>query len=367
MATIIARPSANGKTAYRAEIRRKGYPKQVKTFSLKRDAVKWARKIEREIDAGTWRDLHDASELLLTDALGRYLREVSVKKRPGSQKRDQLSASHLETRLGKLSLAQLVSSVLTDYRDSRLKIVSANSVGLELALLSHLFNTARKEWGIRIDNPVSDIKKPKIPESRSPILSQEQLQKFLAICKQSGSSLLYPFVVLALHTGARSFEIRSLQWNQVNLTDAYILITSEVSKNHRTRHVPMTPAVYSVFLQLKQNSNDSSSVAEGNNLIFPSRSNPENPRDIHKAFDSAVVKAGLDKLPGIGKLRIHDLRHCCGSALIMAGVDLETVRKILGHRDISTTQKYLHVVDKHMSQSIKKIGNLGIPKTTEKS
>ena len=102
---------------------------------------------------------------------------------------------------------------------------------------------------------------------------------------------------------------------------------------------------------------------EPTGLVFPSRNNPNNPRDMHKAFNAAVLRAHLDNLPGAGKLRIHDLRHCCGSALIMNGVDLETVRKLLGHRDISTTQRYLHVVDSHMSQAISKIGNLGIQPT----
>ena len=45
----------------------------------------------------------------------------------------------------------------------------------------------------------------------------------------------------------------------------------------------------------------------------------------------------------------------------MKGVDLETVRKLLGHRDISTTQRYLHVIDDHMTQAISTIGDLGIP------
>ena len=363
MATIIARPGANGKTAYRAEVRRKGYPKQVKTFPLKRDAVKWARKIEREIDAGTWRDLRDASELLLNDALERYLREVSVKKRLGSQKRDRLSASHLKARLGKLSLAQLTPTALADYRDSRLQMVSANSVRLELALLSHLFNTARKEWGIRIDNPVSDIQKPKIPEGRSPTLSQQQLQRLLEGCKNTRSPYLHTFVLLALHTGARSLEIRSLSWSQVNFEDGVISINSEISKTHRTRVVPMTPAAQSVLRdQLEEKSNlvRGELLELSNALIFPSRKNPEKPRDMHKAFDRVVKRVGLSDLPDLGKLCIHDLRHCCGSALIMSGVDVETTRKILGHRDISTTQRYLHVVNDHMASSINKISNLGL-------
>ena len=88
MATIIKRPGPAGKTVFRAEIRRKGFPRQVKTFALKRDATNWARKIEREMDEGIWRDLKDADRVLFASALDRYLENVSIKKRPSTCKRD---------------------------------------------------------------------------------------------------------------------------------------------------------------------------------------------------------------------------------------------------------------------------------------
>jgi site-specific recombinase XerD len=78
------------------------------------------------------------------------------------------------------------------------------------------------------------------------------------------------------------------------------------------------------------------------------------------SFNRAVKRAGLDQLPGAGKLRIHDLRHLCGSFLVMNGVDLETIRSILGHRDLSTTQRYLHVVNQHKKNAMNKIGHLGL-------
>ena len=94
-------------------------------------------------------------------------------------------------------------------------------------------------------------------------------------------------------------------------------------------------------------------------LVFPSRSNSNEPRDMHMSFNRAVKRAGFDNLPGAGKLRIHDLRHLCGTFLVMNGVDLETIRSILGHRDLTTTQRYLHVVNEHKEQAIAKIGHLG--------
>ncbi len=361
MASIIKRPGPGGKTVYRAEIRRKGFPKQIKTFQLKRDAVSWARKIEQEMDAGSWQDLQDASKYLFKDALDRYLKNVSIKKRPGSYKRDELSVSYLRKHLGDFSLTQITPSRVASYRDNRLNLVSPHSVRIELALLSHLFNIARQEWRVgNIQNPVSSIKKPTLPEGRCPMLSQEQLQRLLLECERAKSEFLLSFVILALHSGARSMELRGLQWEQVNIKEGYVSLIGEEIKTHRRRTLPMTAEARQVFINLKEKAVLINTHGEPTGLVFPSRNNPDKPRDMHKAFDNAVHKAGLDNLPGSGKLRIHDLRHCCGSALIMKGVDLETVRKLLGHRDISTTQRYLHVVDDHMTQAISKIGDLGI-------
>jgi len=361
MASIIKRPGPGGKTVFRAEIRRKGFPKQIKTFQLKRDAVSWARKIEQEMDAGTWQDLKDASKYLFKDALERYLGKVSIKKRPGSCKRDHLSASYLKKHLGDFSLTQITPSKVATYRDTRLNLLSPHSVRIELALLSHLFNVARKEWHIgNIENPVNSIDKPVLPEGRCPMLSQEQLQRLLLECEQARSEYLLPFVILALHSGARSMELRGLQWEQINIKEGYVSLIGEEIKTHRRRTLPLTAEAKQVFINLKEKAVLNNIHGDPTGLVFPSRNDPEKPRDLHKAFDNAVHKAGLGNLPGSGKLRIHDLRHCCGSALIMRGVDLETVRKLLGHRDISTTQRYLHVVDDHMSQAVSKINDLGI-------
>ena len=364
MASITKRPGIGGKPAYRAEIRRKGFPKQIKTFALKRDADKWATKIEREMDAGTWRDLKDAHKIILKDMLEKYLKTVSIKKRPGTCCRDKLSSSYLEKNLGYLSLAQVTPSRLAKYRDDRLKDASANSVRIELALLSNLFNIAKREWRIgNIENPVKQITKPEIPESRCPILSKEQVKRLLHECKKSGSKFLYSFVLLALHTGCRSKELRALRWTQVNLIAGTITLIASETKGKKTRIVPLTEPAKNILQNLADKANkeigtDENGVPIG--VIFPATNDPHKPRDMHKHFDLAVIKAGLNKLPDAGKLRIHDLRHVCGTFLLMNGADLETVREILGHRDLSTTQKYLHVVNAHKKKAIDKISYLGL-------
>jgi integrase len=371
MATITPRPGPNGKRVWQAQIRKKGYPRQFKTFDRKTDGVKWARMVEREMDEGTWRNLKGAESVLLKDALEKYLNEVSIKKRPRTADRDRLSASYLRNGLGLYTLAQTTPDKVAAYRDRRLKLVSPHSVRIELALLSHLFNIARREWGVgQIENPVSVIEKPEIPEGRCPILSEAQIKRLLDECKASRSELLYAFALLTLHSGCRSMEIRSLPWSQVNLEEGYIVLIERNVKNKKTRVVPLTGPAQEILKGLadKQMARRIKSNKDGPvGLVFPARANPDKPRDMHVAFDRAVKRAGLEDLPGLGKLRIHDLRHLCGTFLLMTGADVETVRTILGHRDISTTQRYLHVVRQHTQRAVDRIDHLGFGSSEDHS
>jgi integrase len=292
------------------------------------------------------------------------LEEVTPRKRKNSQRSDRQSAGYLKAALGKCVLLHLTPQKVAAYREQRLKKVSANSVRIELALLSSVFNVASKEWCFSgLDNPVKKISKPKIPEGRCPMLSEEQISRLLEECRRSTTALLYPFVLLALHTGCRSMELRGLRWSQVNLTEGYISLVGAETKGHRSRIIPLTQAAQAVLRKLAEKHRANKVVDMHGNptgLVFPSRNDPNKPRDMHMSFNRAVIRAGLGDLPGAGKLRIHDLRHLCGTFLVMNGVDLETVRTILGHRDLTTTQRYLHVINAHKKRAIDKIGYLGI-------
>ena len=364
MATIVQREGRGGRRVWQAQIRKKGYPRQTKTFDRKADAIKWARMIERQMDENTWRNLKGAESLRLDEALDRYLGEVSTKKRPRTADRDRLSVSHLKSGLGSYTLPLVTPDKVARYRDKRLKLVSANSVRIELALLSHFFNVARKEWGIGVfENPVQVIDKPRIPEGRCPVVSEMQISRLLEECRKSRSKLLHPFVLLALHTGCRSLELRGLRWSQVDLDVGSISLLGSEVKAHASRIVPLTSAAIDILRGLLEEARRKRKVDQNGipvGLIFPARGHPDKPRDLHKAFDLAVGKAGLKNLPGLGKLRIHDLRHLCGTYLIMEGADLETVRDILGHKDYSTTRRYLHLVNEHKRKAISRIGHLGM-------
>ena len=367
MATVIRRPGPKNSVVWQAQVRKKGYPSQIKTFDRKGDAQKWAKMIEHQMEIGLWKNAKEASQISLSQALDRYLNSVTPRKRPSTQTSEHLSSSNLKAFMGNLSLLHVPPEKVAEYRDERLESVSPNTVRIELALLSNLFNTAEREWSFHgLDNPVRHIHKPKIPEGRCPSLSEEQINRLLEECKKSTSKLLYSFALLALHTGCRSMELRKLRWTQVFLNEGYISLVGSETKVHRSRIVPLSPAAQEILKNLRNNVRNKKVLdIHGNpvGLVFPAQGHPDRPRDMHMAFNQAVRRAGLDNLPGIGKFRIQDLRHLCGTFLVMTGADLETVRDILGHRDLSTTQRYLHMANEHKKSAISKIGHLGIGDT----
>lgn len=68
--------------------------------------------------------------------------------------------------------------------------------------------------------------------------------------------------------------------------------------------------------------------------VFASVKGGEQPGDIKHSFNTACKKAGFEDL------HFHDLRHTFASQLVMAGVDIATVKELMGHRDIKMTLRY---------------------------
>lgn len=150
-----------------------------------------------------------------------------------------------------------------------------------------------------------------------------------------------PMVILSMNTGLRRGELFNLTWKDIDLKRAVLTVIAESAKSGKTRHVPLNSEALNILNLWSGQSKDSS-------LVF---ANPDGQRfnNVTKAW------ANILKAAQIENFRWHDMRHHFASKLVMAGVDLNTVRELLGHSDIKMTLRYAHLAPEHKAMAVEKL------------
>jgi hypothetical protein len=201
MATIIKRGSR-----YRVQIRRKGHPTQSETFASKADAKAWAKRVEGQIDASAGkRPAATTAEpepikarIKLSEALERYLAEITPTKKGAKQERNRIKA-WLRDPLASHSLSDIGRPQLAQWRDKRLAEGKAPStVRNALTVISHLYAVAASEWeGLAgLTNPVNGLRRPKHRPGRDRRLEgPEEEERLLKGCDACGNGVLRPVVL----------------------------------------------------------------------------------------------------------------------------------------------------------------------------
>lgn len=307
---------------WRVQIRRDGFPSVSKTFIAKTDAEKWAREQERLIDRGELpTHSNELRAVTVGDLLTRYREDITPKKRSPNPERYMIGTM-LAHPLALVQLRSVCPRNVTEYRDHRLQIVSASSVHRELAILSHAFNLAIKEWGIKLtSNPVALIIKPSPNKARDRRLEEGELERLEAALSKVKNLYIKPAFLFAIHTGMRRGELLSLTWANVDLTNrtAYLPLT----KNGDSRTVPLSSYAIDILKELSSRSGT---------RVFPITANA-----LRLAWERVRDRAG------IGDLHWHDLRHEAVSRFFELGLTIPEVSLISGHRDPRMLARYTHL------------------------
>ena len=144
---------------------------------------------------------------------------------------------------------------------------------------------------------------------------------------------LKPIIILSLTTGIRRNGILSLEWRDVNFNERTLLVRAVSSKNDKQYYVPLNNVAFEALsIWHKQSPKTSPS-----NYVFPS------PRSGKKMTECSTSWENLMKRAEIENFRWHDMRHDFASQLVMNGVDLNTVRELMGHADLKMTLRYAHL------------------------
>ena len=318
---------------WQARVRRQGYAGITKSFTTLQDAEKWARSIEIELDKNTYTNTNLAEKTTFKVLIERYMREVTPTMRGSETDLIKLNALSKKP-IGQINMLALTSSKIAEYRDERLKEVTAGTVIRDLCYISSIINHARREWGINITNPVTLVRKPQSPKGRTRILSNEEkmrLMRVLEAAPKNHFSMWMPYIVeFALETAMRQGEITSLRWENVDLSKRVAFLP--LTKNGDSRYVPLSTAAIKILNELPRS-------IEGR--VFP-----VNRETVSVRFKRLARKANLVDL------RFHDLRHTAITNMAGKLTNVLELSAVTGHKTLGMLKRYTHLKAEDLAKKL---------------
>jgi integrase len=155
---------------------------------------------------------------------------------------------------------------------------------------------------------------------------------------------LRPLVLLALNTGLRRGELFHLEWRDVDLIGRWLTVTGSNAKSGQTRRIPLNAEAVRVMKAWhRQNAK-----AVKQPRVFPGVGG-------HRLTTINTAWRNLRTAAELGDFRFHDLRHHFASRLVQSGIDLNTVRELLGHADITMVLRYAHMSPDRLSMAVEKV------------
>jgi len=314
-----------------------GRRKRFRASADKGEALKMLAALRTDIERAAF-GFERKKVVLFSDFAEEYKK---IKSETRAVKSVEARVKHLVKHFKDTPLSKITPEMVEAYKQKRLKAkvrvpdgapertLKGSSVNRELATLKNMFNVALRQRRFRGENPVSSVSF--YPEqARDYVLSREEIGRLL----EAADERLKKIILIALNTGLRKGEILSLRWSQINYNDGVISFAR--TKSIKFLRVPMNSVVLGVL----------ESIERKGDYVFSGRWGRGHLSDSKQPFETARAKAGLPEL------RFHDLRHCAGTYMAMAGVPISTVQQILGHRDIKTTTRYINPNDENRRKAV---------------
>jgi integrase len=264
----------------------------------------------------------------------------------------------------------VVEALRQEWRKAGMK---ATSVNRDIQRLSSVLSRA-VEWGVLDRHPFRGLKPLKTDKTgRVRFLSPQEEKALRAaldkreallrearlrfntwrvargkkpLPKREGSNLdhLRPMVLLALNTGLRRGEMLGLTWSAVDLGAKMLTVTAATAKSGHTRRVPLNSEATSVLKAWRVRQKNPSPNA----IVFPGLDG-KRMSHIYTSWTS------LTKAAGLSNFRLHDCRHHFASRLVQAGIDLYTVKELMGHSEIAMTERYSHLAPDNLRKAVEAI------------
>lgn len=352
-----------------------------RSFEKKIDAEIWEKQVIASIDEGTFKredwlgdhgkvaknreeaksaPIPPVRDMTFGEALKKYSDTVSQKKKGVSQEQSKIN-KWLRHPLANRPLKDLDSADFAAWRDDKLgEGVAPATIKNYLAIVSHLYNIARREWRIKLDNPIADVAKPTVNNERTRRLSLQEETYLMHAIDNPGSGAgnrqnkyIGPIVRFALETAMRQSEILALEWQHVDLTEKVAWLPT--TKNGEAATIPLSSRAVEILESIQGRH-----IKKIRGSCFPTTASAlkqswsraiERAKRNYKA-DCAKAEKEPDK-SFLDDLHFHDLRHEATSRFFESGnLELMEIASITRHKDLRMLKRYTHLKAKDLAKKL---------------
>ena len=294
---------------------------------------------------GLFVSIKEAENTSLEEALERYEREVIPGKK-GAKQESMRMRIWKRSPLAKRSLASIQGKDIAAYRDARLKEVAPNTVRHELAVLSHVFTIAVKEWGMGgLINPVRQIRMPKMPAGRDRRLNPGELDRILHATE---SPVLVPLARFAIETAMRQEEISKMEWTHVDLKKRVLMIPEAKVE---PRRIPLSMKACRILSDLPRRIDGKVWGVKPHAISVAWRRAVARAR---AAYEKECEEKKTKPDPGfLVDLTFHDLRHEATSHFFEKGLNPMQVAAITGHKTLQMLKRYTHLKAEDLAELLR--------------
>ena len=300
----------------------------------KKQAEKIHAKVITQIAEGKWFGTDEGEIRTFAELAEKYEAQELCK-----LKSRQTISSHvknLKEFFGPYPLNKINPALIDDFKQMRKATVKPATINRQMNTFRRMLNLAKKRWLWLKEVPVVEME-PNADNMRVRHLSFDEFLWFHECCKDWLKDLVY----IAAWTGLRQGNILNLKRDQVSLVARTITIEGGSMKNGEHLAIPLAEPAYEVLKKALQ------IVRIDSPYVFcKSDGSRYHSMAVSRAVNKATEKAGIEDF------RFHDLRHCYATWSRQAGVDLDTLADLLGHKDTRMTRRYAHITPTHLRSAV---------------
>ena len=305
-----------------------GRRKREKIGPSKKLAEEVLRKRKVQIAENRFLDIKKEEKVKFSELAAMFM-ELHSKPNKRSWKSDENSLKFLLPFFGDRHLHEITPDLIERYKIKRRQEVSPASVNRELSCLRCMFSRAI-DWGKTKENPVSRVRLFREDNKRLRFFDKGEINRFL----ENSPVWLNQLVTVALNTGMRKEELADLQWKDVDFQQEFIQLVE--TKNGSKRYIPLNAPANQALMAIPKHPDSPYIFTDGKGQK----------RKFRHTYETVLKKSAIINA------NFHTLRHTFASHLAMSGVDLNTIRELLGHKSLEMTMRYAHLSRDHKSRAV---------------